>query len=434
MTKKMKWKLLLVILVAGLALWKAYPPLDVYDKDGGIIREGSINLGLDLQGGMHLVLEVDIEKLPKEERKDATDRALEIIRNRIDQFGVLEPIIQRQGSNRIIVQLPGVTDRERAIDIIGKTAHLEFVLVSDDPELLKKAADGEELTGYVLKTVNKESLLLEDKPSLAGDKLVDATVEFSQQQFGQPYVSLSFNAEGAKVFSELTGSNVDRRLAIVLDGVVQSAPVIRERIPSGRAQITGRFSIDEANDLAIVLRAGALPAPTRIIEERTVGPTLGKDSITNGLKAIFIGGIAVIIFMALYYLASGLIADFALCLNLILIGGTLSYFGGTLTLPGIAGLLLTIGMAVDATIIIFERIKEEERGGATTQKAIRGGFANAHSVIIDANVTTLLIGLVLYSLATGPVRGFAVTLCLGIAVSLFTALVVTRALLTRENA
>ena len=185
MTKKMKWKLLLVILAVALGLWKSYPPFDIYDKEGEVIEEGKINLGLDLQGGMHLVLEVDIDKLPEEARRDATDRALEIIRNRIDQFGVLEPVIQKQGTNRIIVQLPGITDRKRAIDVIGKTAHLEFILVSDAPELLKKALDGEETPGYILKTLGKESLLLEDKPSLAGDKLVDASVEFSQQQFNE---------------------------------------------------------------------------------------------------------------------------------------------------------------------------------------------------------------------------------------------------------
>jgi len=429
MTKKMKWKAILVIAVVALALWRVYPPLNIYNKDGELAKEGKINLGLDLQGGMHLVLEVDLEKLPKEERKDATDRALEIIRNRIDQFGVLEPVIQKEGIDRIIVQLPGVTDRQRAIDIIGRTAHLEFVLVADDPELLKKALDGEEASGYVLKPLGKESLLLEDKPSLTGDKLVDASVEFSQQQFGQPYVSITLNAEGANIFSALTGSSVNKRLAIVLDGVVQSAPVIRERIPSGKAQISGSFSVDEANDLAIILRAGALPAPTKIIEERTVGPTLGKDSIRNGLRAIFIGGLVVIIFMAIYYLIAGLIADFALCLNFILIGGALAYFGGTLTLPGIAGLLLTLGMAVDANVLIFERIREESRLGKHIQSAISSGYQKAFLTILDSNLTTLITALILFQFGTGPVRGFATTLSIGIIASMFTALIVTRLVL-----
>ncbi len=429
MTKKMRWKLILVVAAIGLALWKVYPPLDIYNETGEIEREGKINLGLDLQGGMHLVLEVKIDKLPSEERKDATDRALEIIRNRIDQFGVLEPYIQKEGTNRIIIQLPGITDRERAISIIGKTAHLEFILVSDDPGLLKKALDGEETPGYILKTLGRESLLIEDKPSLTGDKLVDATVEFSQQQFGQPYVSISLNAEGGKIFSDVTSANVERRLAIVLDGVVQSAPVIRERIPSGRAQISGSFSIDEANDLAIVLRAGALPAPTEIIEERTVGPTLGRDSIRSGLRAIMIGGVVVIIFMAIYYLFAGLIADFALCLNVIFIGGVLSYFGATLTLPGIAGLLLTIGMAVDANVLIFERIREELDLGKHIQSAISSGYQKAFWTILDSNVTTLITALILFQFGTGPIRGFATTLSIGILSSMFTALVVTRLVL-----
>ncbi|MBL7068726.1 MAG: protein translocase subunit SecD [Candidatus Omnitrophica bacterium] len=429
MTKKMRWKLILVIAAVALGLWKSYPPLDIYNKEGEVTKEGKINLGLDLQGGMHLVLKVDIDKLPDEAKKDATDRALEIIRNRIDQFGVLEPVIQKQGTDRIIVQLPGVTDRERAIDIIGKTAHLEFVLVSDDPEILKKALDGEETPGFVLKPVGKESLLLEEKSSLTGDKLVDASVEFSQQQFGQPYVSLTFDSEGANAFSELTGANVERRLAIVLDGVVQSAPVIRERIPSGRAQITGSFSVEEANDLAIVLRAGALPAPTKIIEERTVGPTLGKDSIRNGLRAIVIGGIAVVAFMALYYLLTGLIADFALCLNLVFISGTLAYFDATLTLPGIAGLLLTIGMAVDANVLIFERIREERNLGKHIQSAISSGYQKAFLTILDSNITTLITALILFQFGTGPIRGFATTLSIGILSSMFTALIVTRLVL-----
>ncbi|MEE8359908.1 MAG: protein translocase subunit SecD, partial [Candidatus Omnitrophota bacterium] len=429
MTKKMRWKLILVVAAIGLALWKVYPPFDIYNETGGIEREGKINLGLDLQGGMHLVLEVKLDKLPPEERKDATDRALEIIRNRIDQFGVLEPYIQKEGTNRIIIQLPGVTDRERAISIIGKTAHLEFILVSDDPGLLKKALDGEETPGYVLKTLGKESLLIEDKPSLSGDKLVDATVEFSQQQFGQPYVSISLNAEGGKIFSDVTAASIDRRLAIVLDGVVQSAPVIRERIPSGRAQISGSFSMDEANDLAIVLRAGALPAPTEIIEERTVGPTLGRDSIRSGLKAIMIGGILVIVFMAIFYLFTGLIADFALCLNVLFIGAVLSYFDATLTLPGIAGLLLTIGIAVDANVLIFERIREETDLGKHLQSAISSGYQKAFWTILDSNVTTLITALILFQFGTGPIRGFATTLSVGILSSMFTALVVTRLIL-----
>jgi len=424
-----KWKTLLVILVISLALWKAYPPLDVHDAEGNLVKQGKVRLGLDLQGGTYLILEVDTSKLSKDERKDARDRALEIIRNRIDQFGVLEPVIQRQGENRILVQLPGITDRNRAIELVQKTAHLEFILVSDNPDLLKKALDGEELEGYNLKYLGKEALLLEDKASLAGDKLVDATVEFSQQQFGQPYVSLTLNSEGAAIFSAVTEKNVEKRLAIVLDSVVQSAPVIRERIPSGRAQISGNFPIEEANDLAIVLRAGALPAPVNIIEERTVGPTLGKDSIQKGVRAIIFGGIVVICFMAIYYLICGLIANFALMLNLVIITGVLSYFDATLTLPGIAGLVLTIGMAVDANVLIFERIREESKLDKSIRASISSGYSKAFITILDSNLTTLITALILFQFGTGPIRGFATTLSIGILSSMFTALIVTRLLL-----
>jgi len=434
MIKNAKWKIALTVLVVGFALWISYPPLDIHNKEGEIVKEGKINLGLDLQGGMHLVLAVDTTNLTPEEAKDAPDRALEIIRNRIDQFGVLEPSIQRQGKDRIVLQLPGVTDRKRAIKLIKSTAHLEFSLVSDDPELIKKAMSGEVVPGFEKKTMKTrdgktENLLVEKKSVLSGDTLVDATTEFSQSTFNQPYVSITFNKKGGEIFSKVTGANVGRRLAIVLDGTVYSAPVIRERIPSGRAQITGNFSVNEASDLAIVLRAGALPAPVKVIEERTVGPTLGKDSIEKGIKAILTGGLIVLIFMAAYYLLAGLIADFALILNLILIGGAFSYFHATLTLPGIAGLVLTIGMSVDANVLIFERIREESKLGKSLRAAIQSGFQRAFLTILDANVTTLITALILFQVGTGPVRGFATVLSIGIISSMFTAIVVTRLIL-----
>ena len=434
MVKNVKWKVILVVLVVGFALWIGYPPLNVHDKEGNIVEKGKVNLGLDLQGGIHLVLQVDISKLKPEEAKDAPDRALEIIRNRIDQFGVLEPSIQRQGKDRIVVQLPGVTDRERAIKLVKSSAHLEFKIVSDDPEFLKEAFAGEEVKGYELKRMKTregktEELLLEKKAALKGDTLVDATTEFSQSTFNQPYVSIAFNNKGAAEFSAITGENVGKRLAIVLDGTIYSAPVIREKIPSGRAQITGNFSVQEANDLAIVLRAGALPAPVEIIEERTVGPTLGRDSIRQGIRAILIGGIAVLIFMAIYYLIAGLIADLALILNIILITGALAYFHGTLTLPGIAGLVLTIGMSVDANVLIFERIREESKLGKSIRAAIQSGFQRAFLTILDANMTTLITALILFQFGTGPVRGFATVLSIGILSSMFTAIVLTRLIL-----
>lgn len=434
MWKQLKWKSVLVVVIAALAIWFSYPPLDIRDREGNVVEKGKINLGLDLQGGMHMVLEVDTSKLTKNQAKDAPQRALEVIRNRIDQFGVLEPVIQLQGNNRLLVQLPGVTDRERAKEIIGRTAHLEFKLVSDDPELLKKAMNGEAVEGYEIKETElrdgkMETLLVETDAVLTGDMLVDATTEFSQQGFGQPYVSLELNDKGADIFADVTGRNVGKRLAIVLDNEVQTAPVIRERIPSGRAQITGNFSLEEAKDIALILRAGALPAPVEIIEERSVGPALGKDSVEKGIQAIIIGGICVLAFMAIYYLFAGLIADFALILNIFIITGALSYFGATLTLPGIAGLVLTIGMAVDANVLIFERIREESKLGKSLRAAIHAGYDKAFWTILDANVTTLITALILFQFGTGPVRGFATTLSIGILASMFTALVVTRLIL-----
>ncbi|MCK4852437.1 MAG: protein translocase subunit SecD, partial [Candidatus Omnitrophica bacterium] len=431
MRGKLRWKSILVVLIATAAIWYSYPPLDIHDKDGNIAREGTINLGLDLQGGMHLVLQVDTSKLKPDEAKDAPQRALEVIRNRIDQFGVLEPVIQLQGKDRILIQLPGITDRERAKEIVGRTAHLEFRLVGDDPELLKKGVGNEAVDGYELKYMktrdgDREPLLLENEVVMTGDMLVDATTEFSQQGFGQPYVSLELNNKGGAIFADVTAGNIGRRLAVVLDGEIYTAPVIREKIPSGRAQITGNFSVQEAKDIAIVLRAGALPAPVEIIEERSVGPVLGRDSVEKGVRAILMGGLGVLLFMVCYYLAAGVIANIALILNIVLITGVLAYFKATLTLPGIAGLVLTIGMAVDANVLIFERIREESRLGKTLRAAISAGYDKAFWTILDANLTTLITALILFQFGTGPIRGFATTLSIGIVASMFTALVVTR--------
>lgn len=426
MYKYLKLKAVLIILLVAFALWKAYPPFDQFDKEGNLTKEGTLNLGLDLQGGMYLVLEVDTSELAEDAKKDARARAIEILRNRLDPQGVKEYPIYPQGRDRIVIQLPGETDRERVLNRIKKVAHLEFKLVSDDLDKLKAALEGNAPPGYELLTLDDKPFLLEKKAALTGDAIVDARVEFSQRTFGEPYVSLTFNNKGARLFSQITGQNVNRRLAILLDGVVESAPVIRERIPSGRAQITGRFSVDEANDLAIVLRAGALPAPINIIEERTVGPTLGKDSIEKGIKAILIGGIAVISFMLIYYLIAGIVANTALCMNLILILGILSHFKATLTLPGIAGLVLTVGMAVDANVLIFERIREEIKSGKTLHSGIVSGYNRAFLTILDANVTTLITALILFQFGTGPVRGFATTLSIGILASMFTAIIVTR--------
>ncbi|MBI5123944.1 MAG: protein translocase subunit SecD, partial [Candidatus Omnitrophica bacterium] len=431
MNKALQWKLLGIILLAVACIWLIWPPFTIKDKEGRVVQKGKINLGLDLQGGMHVVLKVDTSKVPQDARKDAIDRAIEVIRNRIDQFGVGEMAIQRQGRENIIVQLPGVTDRERALEIIGKTAHLEFKLVSDNVEDLKKEINNEPVEGYELKYMEterggKEPLLVAKDASLTGDAIVNAKTEFSSRGFGEPYVSITLNSKGAEVFAKVTAANVGKRLAIVLDGKIVSAPVIREAIPSGQAQITGNFSVNEANDLAVILRAGALPAPVIVEEERTVGPLLGADSIKSGIRATLIGGLLVFIFMIVYYRLAGLIANFALILNLLLILACLALFRGTLTLPGIAGLILTIGMAVDANVLVYERIREELRLGKTLRAAIASGYHRAMSEIIDSNLTTIVAAMLIFKFGTGPVRGFAVTLTIGLLANLFTAVVCTR--------
>ncbi len=363
--------------------------------------------------------------------KQAVEQALETIRNRIDQFGVSEPDIRLQGTDRILVQLPGIRDIRRAKELIGKTAQLEFKLLDEEHDLAA-ALRGDVPPGSEILYASDEAkrrtaskaYLVKKETLLTGAHLKDARVAFDR--FNEPYVAIEFDRKGARIFEEITGANVRKRLAIVLDNKVYSAPVIQERIAGGSARITGDFTVEEAHDLAIVLRAGALPAPVKIVEERTVGPSLGKDSIQKGLFSMAVGGIVVVLFMAVYYSVAGLLADVALILNILLIGAGLAAFGATLTLPGIAGIILTIGMAVDANVIVFERIREEKRKGKTPVAAIDAGFARSTVTVMDANVTTLIAALVLYQFGTGPVKGFAVTLSLGVLASLFTALFVCR--------
>ncbi len=402
-----------MLVVVGWALWFTFP------------LAKRINLGLDLQGGMHLVLKVDTSKVPAEARdQDVTGIALEIIRNRVDQFGVREPLIQRQGTDHILVQLPGVTDRERALTLIGRTALLEFQLVSEQQRLLQQALDDNVPKGFRLSEDETGApLLLETDESLTGGILADAWVEAGE--LGLPEVSFRLTRDGARAFGQLTGANIGRRLAIVLDGKVQSAPVIQSRITDA-GRITGRFTREEAHDLAIVLRAGALPAPIAVEEERTVGPTLGADSIRAGLAATAVGAGLIVAFMLVSYQLSGVIAVVALALNLLLILGGLGYFQATLTLPGIAGIILTLGMAVDANVLIYERIREELRAGRPLSLAIGAGYEKAFSAIVDSNVTTLIAAVFLYWFGTGPIRGFATTLGIGIVASMFTAIFVTR--------
>jgi preprotein translocase subunit SecD len=505
--KKFSWKLILVFVVIVTAVIYVLPTFEP-----NLWPHKQINLGLDLQGGMHLVLEVDTDKavdgqverimqevrdqlrkerlrgvsldriegnkiaatikdpqiaekfnalikdefdilessqklidgasktvlaLPQSEadsvKKMAVDQALETIRNRIDQFGVAEPDIRRQGAKRILIQLPGIRDADRAKDLIGRTALLEFKLV-DSAGDVSSAEKGNVPPGrevlYRVETdadtgrVTKIPFLLKKRTLLTGANLTNARVDFDQ--FNVPFVSINFDKKGARDFERITGENVNQRLAIVLDDTVASAPTIQEKIAGGQARITGNFSLDEAKDLAIVLRAGALPAPVNILEERTVGPSLGADSIRKGLISMLIGGVLVVLFMIVYYKGAGVIADVALILNIILIAAGLAAASATLTLPGIAGIILTIGMAVDANVIIFERIREELALGRTPRAAIDAGFDRATLTILDANVTTLIAAIVLFQFGTGAVRGFAVTLSLGVIASMFTALVLSR--------
>jgi preprotein translocase subunit SecD len=496
--RDLRWKLAVIVLVIGVSLWFTFP-----------LGE-RMNLGLDLQGGMHLVLEVEAEKavdsttdrlvtevseglaklaLPNlEVRKvahdqlvvsvadagrveavaeamkafpslvpegarggtelsykldgqrvkrlmdNAIEQALETIRNRVDEFGVAEPTIQRQGSRNIVVELPGIKDAARAVQLIGRTARLEFRLVDEQrsaEEALKgKVPEGAEVL-YERK-VNKQTgevtrvpFLIRKQVLLTGDALTDAEVRIGSQ-FNEPYVSIEFDREGARRFERITSENVGKRLAIVLDDTVYSAPVIRERIAGGQAQITGSFTFEEASDLAIVLRAGALPAPVRIEYESIVGPSLGQDSIQQGLMAGLIGSVIVVLFMLIYYRLSGVVASVALALNILLLLAGLGYFHATLTLPGIAGIVLTLGMAVDANVLIFERIREELRLGKPPRAAVEAGFSRAWSAILDGNVTTLIAAAMLFQFGTGPIKGFAVTLSLGLLANLFTAVFVCK--------
>lgn len=401
------------------------------------ILDRVLKLGLDLQGGMHLVLEVDTAKLPPgSDPSDAIDRALEIIRNRIDKFGVAEPVIQRQGKDRIVVQLPGLKDPQRAKNLIGSTALLEFRLV--DNSRLDEAEAGKIPRGYeILEDDEGRKYLVKKEPELTGDSLENAWLDTSDVGGIKPQtvVSLQFNSAGARKFAQVTGAHTGEQLAIVLDRKVKSAPVIQTRIEGGRAQIEGDFSLEEARDLKIVLLAGALPAPVKIIEERTVGPTLGQDSIRKGIIASITGFVLVVLFISIYYKLSGIIASVALVGCLIMLLGGLAGFKGTLTLPGIAGIILTMAMALDANILIFERIREELRLNKTVKAAIDAGYKKAFWTVFDSHITTLITGLILFIFGTGPVKGFAVTLSLGISISLFTAIVITRLIfeLRRES-
>ncbi len=383
--------------------------------------------------------------LSKEElrslRDYAVDQTLETIRNRIDQFGVSEPIIQRHGENSILVQLPGIQDPERAKEIIGKTALLEFKLVDDNANVEDAIKNGPPPGRQVLpgQAARKDGIgaeqqyyVLESRALMTGEYIQDARVRPAEQLQGAS-VELILNPTGARLFEQITAANVKRRLAIVLDNRVYSAPVIQERIGGGRASITGNFDLKEARDLAIVLRAGALPAPVEIVEERTVGPSLGKDSIRDGVTSFIVGGLLVMVFMIAYYKGAGLLAVVAVVLNILYMLAILAGFQAVLTLPGIAGIVLTVGMAVDANVLINERIREELRAGRAVRSAIEAGYKNALPAILDSNMTTFLSGVILFQFGTGPIKGFAVTLCVGILTTVITAVYVTRVFLRLSN-
>ena len=553
MTQKTRSYLTVLIIFLILAsLWYLYPSIRLWTmseskkqtlkttepQDLISLERKALNLGLDLKGGMHVVLQVDQSKLKENERRDAVDRALEIIRNRVDQFGVTEPLIQKQGGDRVIVELPGLQDVDRAQALIGQTAQLEFKLLEsqenttailkkidevlaqkeealfeekeeaesleeakekkkivedlfapEEPESVSEASDTTDTASFL--EVEEEDLYterpftsllegfggfwlgvpIEDKPKVelflnnpdvqavipeddefawatrteiiqgmeyqklyllkkrtefSGKYLVDAR-PMARDEYGKPYVNFKLTKEGGRRFARLTGANIKKPLAIILDGRVESAPEIQSKIrDEGRITMGGAATFDEAVDLSIVLRAGALPAPVKIIENRIIGPSLGQDSIRKGTNSAIIGFLAVLLFMAIYYKLSGVIADFAVLLNLTFLMAVMAALDATLTLPGIAGIILTVGMSVDANVLIFERIREELRTGKTIRAAIDAGYKRALTAIIDANITTLITAGVLFQFGTGPIKGFAIALSLGVAISLFTAVVITR--------
>jgi len=427
--------------------------LDIREKKK--LRSRIINLGLDLQGGIYMVLEPDYEELKRrrggeelsqEDVRDAMRRVMEILRNRIDQFGVSEPSITTQGDDRIIVELPGSKDPDRAKNVVMGRGLLEFKIV-DEETSGKLTRDMFDSGGNLIDTSlipepselryfwqknkydvleRKRAIVLYNEILLDGSYLKKAQV--SADQFGKPEVTFSLSAEGAKKFAKITEANVGKRLGIVLDKKVLYMPSIRERIPGGEVRISGDFTMKEAQDIALVLRAGAFPVPLQVQEERTIGPSLGEDTIRAGTKAAYIAAALVVLFMLVYYKLSGIIADIALALNLFLLLGILAWLNFTLTLPGIAGMILTVGMAVDANVIIFERIKEELRSGKTIMASIQGGYDKAFRTILDANITTLIATFVLSQFGSGPIKGFAVTLSIGIVINMFTSIFVTRLL------
>ena len=357
--------------------------------------------------------------------RQAVDQSIQIIERRVNELGLVEPTIQREGIDRILVQVPGLQDPSRLKEILGKTAKLDFRMVDQSMSAEQAAASHVPQDSEILDGEKGQKFLIEKRVLVSGADLTDAQPGFDQRS-SEPIVSFRFNSSGARKFAEATQQNVGKLFAIVLDNKVISAPVIREPILGGSGQISGNFTVEQANDLAILLRAGALPAPLTIIEERTVGPGLGQDSINAGEHAAYAGAALVILFMLVTYGLFGLFANIAVAINVAMIFGVLSALSATLTLPGIAGIVLTVGIAVDSNVLIYERIREEVRAGRSAISAIDAGFSRALATILDSNITTFIAAAVLFYIGTGPVRGFAVTLGIGILTSLFTAFTLTR--------
>lgn len=425
MNKQFAWKFTIIVAVALAALYSAWP------------LSQKIKLGLDLKGGTSFLLQMDLTKIDVTGRANALRQAVEIIRKRIDKFGVAEPVIQPVGENRILVQMPGLEEQRRkeARQTIERTAYLEFRLVHErNDELVSQSASDPAFrppVGYqkmMLKETREGRHLervfyVKAHHELDGKSVVRAYVV--PDEIGRPYVAMNFNDEGGKIFGRVTSANVGRQLAIVLDGELYSAPVIQDAITGGRAQITGQFSYPEALQLANVLE-NPLEAPVQVVEERGVDPSLGKDSIESGVRAALIGSIAVIVFMAFYYLAAGVVADLALIFNILITLGVLAAFGFTLTLPGIAGVVLSIGMAVDTNVLIYERVREELAANKPLRAAIAAAYSRAFRVIFDAHFTAILTAVILISMGSGPVKGFGVTLVIGLLANLFSGVFVTR--------
>ena len=496
------WKATLVILVISLGIIFTLPTLLYKENSNNWFFDNKINLGLDLQGGSYLLLEVQTEVLMQEELNNISDsiqfiarglqtniiniiseedeiqlrfsnndkleeirekfknnyrnvnvtiknntmkiaineifkknikesaikQSLEIVRKRIDESGTKEPLIQRSGKKRILLQLPGIKDPERIKELLGTTAKLTFHMVDDDDTISLKTNRAPFGKIIVADFYNPEiKYLVEKKSRVGGENLVDAKASFDPQE-GHA-VSFRFDTTGAQKFGKATSENVGKRFAVILDGVVITAPVINTAITGGSGIITGNFTSQEAADLSVLLRAGALPAPLSIIEERSVGPGLGADSIASGKIAAIIGMICVCIFMILIYGVFGLLANLSLLANLFIIVSLLGTIGATLTLPGIAGIVLTIGMAVDANVLVFERIKEEANKKTSALEAVKNGFDKALSTILDANITTLIAALLLFVFGSGPIKGFSITLSLGVLASMFTAIMFTNFLI-----